>query len=176
MLEGRDAADELAGYRNLFNLPDGIIYLDGNSLGPLPKATANRLNQIVVHEWGDGLIRSWNDADWIGAPRRVGGKIARLIGANEDEIVVADSTSVNLFKLVTASLSLDGKRRNIITELGNFPTDHYILQGIQDLLPKRVRIIAVERSQVYDASMATRFCLRSLMFTTKPAKCLTCTA
>ena len=91
-----DAADVLAPYREQFTLPDGVIYLDGNSLGALPTATPARVAQVMRDEWGTGLIRSWNSADWIGAPQRVGAKIARLVGAKAHEVVVADSTSVNL--------------------------------------------------------------------------------
>ena len=95
-----DMGDPLAGFRARFALPPGIIYLDGNSLGALPAETAPRLDAVIRQEWGDGLIRSWNSHDWIGASRRVGDKIAGLIGAKPGEVVVADSTSVNIFKLL----------------------------------------------------------------------------
>jgi kynureninase len=91
----RDAADTLAAMRERFALPEGVIYLDGNSLGALPKATAARVAEVVTQQWGEGLIRSWNDASWIDLPNRVGNKIARLIGAVPDSVMVADSTSVN---------------------------------------------------------------------------------
>jgi kynureninase len=129
-----DAADPLRGLRSRFVLPDGVIYLDGNSLGALPAATGGRLAAAVAEEWGQGLIRSWNTADWIGAPTRVGGKIARLIGAREGEVIVADSTSVNLFKLIVAALRHQQGRGVIVTEPGNFPTDLYIAQGASALL------------------------------------------
>jgi len=132
----RDATDPLAGFRAEFALPEGVIYLDGNSLGALPRATAARLADTVMREWGQDLIRSWNTADWIGAPQRVGGKIARLIGAKPDEVVVADSTSVNLFKLLAAGLKARPGRSVILTEPGNFPTDLYVAQGVQTLLPE----------------------------------------
>ena len=103
--EALDAEDPLARFREAFELPPGVIYLDGNSLGPLPRATPARLDAVVRGEWGEGLIRSWNTAGWMEAPQRVGGKIARLIGAEADEVVVADSTSVNLFKLAAGALS-----------------------------------------------------------------------
>lgn len=150
-LEALDAQDPLAHYRDQFILPEGVIYLDGNSLGALPKATAQRVASLVTKEWGAGLIRSWNDADWIGAPARIGNKIARLIGAEAGEVIVADSTSVNIFKSVMAALSLDVGRNIILTERGNFPTDHYILQGIEALLPGRVEVRAVERSEIMAA-------------------------
>ena len=101
-----DAADPLAALRHQFDLPPGVIYLDGNSLGVLPRATAARVQQVVRQEWGEGLIRSWNSAGWIDLPQRVGDKIARLVGAAPGELVVADSTSVNLFKVLSAALSI----------------------------------------------------------------------
>ncbi len=125
-----DATDPLRSFRDQFVLPQGVIYLDGNSLGPLPRATAVRLKDVVDGEWGTGLIRSWNDADWIGAPQRVGAKIARLIGAAADEVVVADSTSVNIYKLLAAALAARPGRRVILTQAGDFPTDTYMAQGL----------------------------------------------
>ncbi len=125
-----DAADPLRTFRARFSLPEGVIYLDGNSLGPLPAATPARIEEAIRREWGMGLIRSWNDEDWIGAPSRVGDKIARLIGALPGEVVVADSTSVNLFKLLAAAVQARPGRRVILTEAGNFPTDLYIAQGL----------------------------------------------
>lgn len=123
-----DAADPLAGFRDRFTLPEGVTYLDGNSLGALPRVTAERVRAVIEQEWGEGLIRSWNSADWINAPRRVGAKIARLIGAQAHEVVVADSTSVNLHKLIVAALAARPGRRTVISEPGNFPTDLYMLQ------------------------------------------------
>jgi kynureninase len=125
-----DAEDPLAAFRGRFDLPEGVIYLDGNSLGALPSATPERLAEVTRQEWGQGLIRSWNTADWIGAPQRVGGKIARLIGAQADEVIVADSTSVNLYKLLSAGLAANPGRRVMLSEPGNFPTDLYIAQGL----------------------------------------------
>ena len=101
-----DAADPLRPFRDRFHLPDGLVYLDGNSLGALPKAAGPRLQQVVEEEWGEELIRSWNSRDWIGAPQRVGAKIAPLIGAKPNEVIVTDSTSVNLFKLLVAAARL----------------------------------------------------------------------
>ncbi len=129
-----DQADPLAALRSQFSLPDGLIYLDGNSLGVLPRATAARVQQVVTQEWGEGLIRSWNSAGWIDMPRRLGNKIARLVGVGADELVVADSTSVNLFKVLSAALSMVGAdapgRTRIISERSNFPTDLYIAQAL----------------------------------------------
>ena len=132
-----DAADPLARFRAAFALPEGLIYLDGNSLGPPPLAAHDRLAQTSRAEWGEGLVRSWNTAGWIEAPRRVGAKIARLIGADSGEVTVADSTSVNLFKLAAGALSLRPGRRTILSEAGNFPTDLYALQGLSALLGDR---------------------------------------
>jgi len=123
-----DAADALAPYRDRFALPEGVIYLDGNSLGALPKDTPDRVARVMHEEWGTGLIRSWNSADWIGAPQRVGGKIARLVGAEAHEVVVADSTSVNLHKLIVAALGAQTGRRTVLSEPGNFPTDLYMVE------------------------------------------------
>jgi kynureninase len=129
-----DAADPLAPLRGLFDIPDGLIYLDGNSLGVLPRATAARVQQVVTEEWGQGLIRSWNSAGWIDLPQRVGDKIARLVGAGAGELAVADSTSVNLFKVLSAALAIAHadapQRRVIVSERSNFPTDLYIAESL----------------------------------------------
>ncbi|MBP2275571.1 MULTISPECIES: kynureninase [Sphingomonas] len=124
----RDAADPLRGYRDRFALPDGVLYLDGNSLGPLPRDAAPALADMAGRQWGERLIRSWNEG-WIDAPQRIGGKIAALIGAEPDEVIVADSTSVNLFKLIVAALRHDPARHTIVSETGNFPTDLHIAEG-----------------------------------------------
>ncbi len=129
-----DAADPLAPLRAQFDLPPGVIYLDGNSLGVLPRTTAARVQQVVAQEWGTGLIRSWNSAGWMDLPQRVGDKIARLVGAGAGELVVADSTSVNLFKVLSAALRIaqadDPGRRVILSERSNFPTDLYIAESL----------------------------------------------
>ncbi|WP_379548936.1 kynureninase [Qipengyuania sp. DSG2-2] len=126
-----DTADPLADYRDRFDLPEGVIYLDGNSLGALPKTTPDRLAQVIGEEWGHDLIKSWNTADWISLPQRVGGKIAPLIGAQSHEVIVADSVSVNLFKLISAALAMNPGRKVILSEPGNFPTDLYMIQGLE---------------------------------------------
>jgi len=131
-----DRADGLAPFRERFVLPDGLIYLDGNSLGPLPKATPVRVSQVMEQEWGQSLIRSWTDHGWIDLQFRVGEKIGRLIGAAQGTTVVADSTSVNLFKLLAATLDLRPGRATILTEEGNFPTDLYMAQGLTALLQR----------------------------------------
>ena len=130
----RDRADPLAPLRDEFALPHGVVYLDGNSLGALPKRTAARLTELVTNEWGEGLIRSWNDAGWIDLSRRIGDKIGALIGAGPGEVSVGDSTSVNLFKVLSAAVALQQadapNRKVIVSELGNFPTDLYIAESV----------------------------------------------
>jgi kynureninase len=135
-----DAQDPLAFVRERFSLPEGVIYLDGNSLGALPRATPGRLAEVVAREWGQGLITSWNEADWMALPRRVGARIAALIGAEPDEVVAADSTSVNLYKLAAAAIALRPDRRVVVSEPGNFPTDLYVLQGLCAALGLELRI------------------------------------
>jgi kynureninase len=129
-----DVDDALAGYRSQFYLPDeGLIYLDGNSLGRLPLATRELMRQFVDEQWGDRLIRSWGE-NWYEAPQRIGDKIGQLIGAQPGEVLVCDSTSLNLFKLVLAALALRPGRKKILSDVLNFPTDLYILQGAIELL------------------------------------------
>ena len=131
-----DREDPLRRFRDRFDLPEGVIYLDGNSLGPLPKATRERVRRVVDDEWGDGLIRSWNrlpggSGEWIGLPQRVGAAIAPLIGAQKREVVACDSTSVNIFKLIWAALRFRPDRKVILSEPGNFPTDLYMIEGLE---------------------------------------------
>ncbi|RJX68288.1 kynureninase [Tsuneonella suprasediminis] len=150
-LAARDAADPLAHFREQFALPAGVIYLDGNSLGALPKAAPSRIAEVVEREWGDGLIASWNDAEWVTAPRRIGDKIARLIGARSAEVVACDSTSVNIFKALAAAVSLNSGRKTVLSETGNFPTDLYMMQGLDRLSGGRIVAKAVEPDAVIDA-------------------------
>jgi kynureninase len=142
-----DRADPLAARRHAFALPDGLIYLDGNSLGALTHRARTRVAELVEHEWGTGLIRSWNRHGWIDLPATLGARIARLVGAEADEVVVADSTSVNLFKLASAACRMRGARTRIVTESGNFPTDLYVLQGLASLVPG-LEVAAVPRHEV----------------------------
>ena len=130
----QDSADPLARYRDAFALPERIIYLDGNSLGALPKQAEERVRTVMTQQWGRDLIKSWNLHDWIGAPQRVGAKIARLIGAKPNEVVVTDSTSLNVFKALHAALRLRPDRRVILSDEGNFPTDLYMAQGLTQML------------------------------------------
>ncbi|MBB4152770.1 kynureninase [Sphingomonas jinjuensis] len=138
-----DAADPLARYRDLFALPEGVIYLDGNSLGALPRAVPAALQDTATRQWGERLIRSWNEG-WIDAPARLGAKIAPLIGAAADDVIVGDSTSSNLFKLLVAALRVDPARRTIVSETGNFPTDLHIAEGAAGCV-EGARLVAVPR-------------------------------
>jgi kynureninase len=142
-----DDADPLRSFRDEFELPEGVLYLDGNSLGALPRKTADRLQQLVSEEWGQGLIRSWNARDWIRYPRRVGDRIARTLGAAPGQVVAADSTSVNLFKLLGAAARLREGRSILLSEEENFPTDLYVAQGFAGLLGNR-RLKLVRRADL----------------------------
>ncbi|GIW37971.1 MAG: kynureninase [Meiothermus sp.] len=133
-IEALDLSDPLAAKREAFAIPAGLVYLDGNSLGVLPKAVQQHLEHVVTEQWGRDLIRSWNTHGWVDLPLKVGGKIARLIGAEEGEVVAADSTSVNLFKVLLAALKLRPERKVIVSDIDNFPTDLYIAQGVVQLL------------------------------------------
>jgi len=146
-----DNRDPLAACRDQFTLPDGEVYLDGNSLGAMPAHLPQRMQQAIAAEWGQGLIRSWNDAGWIDLPQRVAAKVAPLIGATHDEVMVGDSTSVNLFKALAAALRLNPGRKVILTEQGNFPTDLYIAQGIAELFNVEIRYVDSDPSAINDA-------------------------
>lgn len=134
LLQALDRSDPLAAKRKEFHIPEGLVYLDGNSLGPLPVTVREHLEHVLLQQWGTDLIRSWNTHSWIDLPQRVGAKIARLIGAEPDEVIAADSTSVNLFKVLLAALELRPGRRVIVSDIDNFPTDLYVAQGIAELL------------------------------------------
>lgn len=129
-----DRSDPFSSLRAAFEIPAGVIYLDGNSLGPLQGATRLHLADVVSHQWGEGLIRSWNLHDWIDLSTKVAGKVEPLIGARAGTVAVCDSTSVNLFKVLAAALDLRPSRRVIVSERNNFPTDLHIAQGLIDLL------------------------------------------
>jgi kynureninase len=141
----------MRGFRDEFQLREGLIYLDGNSLGALPKTAVARVNRAVTEEWGEGLITSWLGAEWVSAPRRIGDKIAGLLGAQAGEIVAADSTSVNLFKALCAALSLRPDRSVILSERTNFPTDVYMMQGVEAFSGGRVRSVTVDPEAVVDS-------------------------
>ncbi len=135
-----DAQDELASFRDEFVIEDpDLIYLDGNSLGRLPQRTVEFMRRAIEVEWGERLIRVWNDG-WVHTPTALGTKIAQLVGAQPDEILVTEATSINLFKLAVAALQARPERTKIVSDVFNFPSDLYILQGIIDLLGRRHRL------------------------------------
>lgn len=144
--EALDRADPLKGKRQLFVLPERTIYLDGNSLGPLPTHVAARLAGAVAEEWGQSLIRGWNTHGWFDLPRALGDRIGKLIGAGPGTVLAADSTSINLVKVLTAALRLRSDRRVILSDSGNFPSDLYVAQGVIKALGGgyELRIVAPE--------------------------------
>lgn len=160
----RDAHDPLAALRDQFDLPQGVIYLDGNSLGARPKAALARAQDVIAREWGHDLIRSWNTAGWFDLPRRLGDRLAPLLGAAAGEVVVTDTTSVNLFKALAAVLHMQAAdperagRRIIVTERSNFPTDIYMAQGLSSWLERGYAVRLVdsvdELAQAIDADTA----------------------
>jgi len=129
-----DRLDPLKAFRERFALPEGVIYLDGNSLGVLPAGLSAHMKDVVEQQWGERLVRGWNDAGWIDLPARVAGKIARLVGAKKDSVAVGDSTTINVFKVLSAALSLRPDRRVILSDRNNFPTDLYVADGLARLL------------------------------------------
>jgi len=140
-----DAADPLGPFRERFHVPEGVIYLDGNSLGCLPRATPEAMRRAVEQEWGEGLIRSWNDAEWFTMGSRIGAKIAPLVGAQPHEVIACDTVSVNLFKLISAALAMRPGRKVILSEPGNFPTDIYMIEGLERQGLATQRLAARER-------------------------------
>lgn len=139
-----DAADPLREMRERFVLPDGIIYLDGNSLGALPKATSPHLFDVVERQWGDDLITSWNKNGWIEWPQRIAARLAPMVGAKPNELLIADSTSVCLFKLLAAAVGARPGRRTILTQRGNFPTDLYVAQGLAEMAGLQLKAVAAD--------------------------------
>jgi len=142
----RDASDPTSAWRDLFVIPDGVIYLDGNSLGPLPRAAAATLRHTIEQEWGDGLIKSWNSAGWFDLPLRLGDRIGALLGAAPGQTVVSDTTSINLYKAVHAAIGLRPGRDVVIAEAASFPTDLYILEGVMQSAgrPMQRRLVGVD--------------------------------
>ena len=155
----RDRQDPLAGLRDQFDLPAGVIYLDGNSLGARPKAALARAQQVIAQEWGRDLIRSWNTAGWFDLPKRLGNRLAPLIGAADGEVVVTDTTSVNLFKALAAALHMQAAdparsaRRVIVTERSNFPTDIYMAQGLSSWLARGYSVRLVDTVEEIPAAI-----------------------
>ena len=134
-----DESDPLAGARDRFTVPEGLMYLDGNSLGALPAATPARIDELIRGEWGQDLIAGWNKHGWIDAPMRVAAKLAPIVGAQPSELLIADSTSVCLFKLLAAAMRARPGRRVILTQQGNFPTDTYVAEGLAEMLGLELR-------------------------------------
>lgn len=149
--EKMDQEDSLAGFRDEFQLEDGLIYLDGNSLGAMPKAAVACAADVVERQWAQGLISSWNDADWFSKPEMLGDKIAQLIGADDGEVVVTDSTGINLYKVLAAALSIRPERTKIIMEGSNFPTDNYMAQGLVEQLGHKHDIHYAEADEIFAA-------------------------
>jgi kynureninase len=158
---GRDAHDPLAALRDQFDLPPNVIYLDGNSLGARPKTALARAQHVIAREWGHDLIRSWNSAGWFDLPKRLGNRLAPLIGAADGEVVVTDTTSVNLFKALAAALAMQASdpdparsaRRVIVTERSNFPTDIYMAQGLSAWLDRGYRVHLVDSVDALPAAI-----------------------
>ncbi len=146
-----DAEDPLRSFREEFQIREGLIYLDGNSLGMLPKRTVERMSHTVGQEWAEGLITSWLGADWVNSPRRVGDKIGRLIGAEPGEVIAGESTSINIFKALTAALSPQEGRNVLLTETSNFPTDNYMMQGLARFSAGALECREVAPEDVLDA-------------------------
>jgi kynureninase len=144
-----DASDPLAFARERFRLPEGVIYLDGNSLGPLPKAAPEALRRTAEEQWGADLISSWTKHDWIDWPTRIAARLALIVGARPSELLIADSTSVCLFKLLAAAARAKPGRKTIVSQKRNFPTDLYVAQGLADMLGLTLR--AVESDEVIGA-------------------------
>lgn len=147
-LKELDLADPLALLRSEFALPEGVVYLDGNSLGARPKAALARATQMIEQEWGEGLIRSWNTAEWSTLSTRLGDKLAGLIGAGRGEVAITDTTTVNLFKVLSAGLRIQAQRapqrKVILSELHNFPADLYVVEGLVDLLQQGYELQLIE--------------------------------
>lgn len=152
--QDRDDADPLAPLRERFVLPPGTVYLDGNSLGALPVGVGPRLRNVVERQWGVDLIRSWNEHGWWALPLAVGDRIAPLVGARPGEVVVCDSTSVNLFKLLEVAVTLRPGRRVLLTEAENFPTDRYLIDAVAARHGLAVRVVdAQELAGALDADV-----------------------
>ena len=149
--EALDRADPLAVKRECFVIPEGMIYLDGNSLGMMPKHVPERLAEVAAKQWGETLIKSWNEHGWFKLPRKVGGRIARLIGAPPASVVAGDTISVNLFKLLSAAAKMNPSRRVILSDDGNFPSDLYVAQGFRDLLDDGYELKIVAPEEVMEA-------------------------
>ncbi|ARE41593.1 Kynureninase [Rhodovulum sp. P5] len=136
--------------RALFHLPDGVIYLDGNSLGPLPRATSARLARTVEQEWGEMVITGWNRAGWMAMPRALGDRIGRLIGAEPGSTILGDTLSIKIYQALAAALQMRPDRRVILSDSGNFPTDLYMAEGLIETLGQGHRLVTVAPEEVAD--------------------------
>jgi kynureninase len=152
-----DRQDPLAPLKARFDLPPGVLYMDGNSLGVMPRAAAARAAEVITQDWGTGLIRSWNTAGWFELPSRLGDKLAGLLGARDGELVITDTTSLNIFKALAASLRIQQKRqperRVILSERDNFPTDLYMIQGMIDLLQQGYEMRLIDDALPLDRAL-----------------------
>ncbi|MEX0369005.1 MAG: kynureninase [Tateyamaria sp.] len=137
--------------KEFFDLPDGVIYLDGNSLGPLPRAAKQRVARMMQDEWGAQLIKGWNSAGWMAQPSRVGDSVARLIGAPGGSVVMGDTLSIKVYQALAAALKMRPERRVILSDSGNFPTDLYMAQGLMQLLGGGYELRVVAPEEVHDA-------------------------
>ena len=146
-----DRADPFSRKRKLFKLPKGKIYLDGNSLGVLPKASIARVKHLMEVEWGQDLITSWNKHGWWNLPQVIGDKIAKLVGAPPNSVAVADTISVNLFKVLSAAMTLRPERKVVLSDSGNFPSDLYVAQGLSQFMDGKVELKIVEPKQIINA-------------------------
>src|SRR5690606_26083195 len=142
---------DFAKTREAFHLPEGVVYLDGNSLGPLPKAAQERVARMMTAEWGDLLIRGWNTAGWYTQPRKVGDRVAKLIGAAPDTVVMGDTLSIKVFQALSAALELNPDRRVVLSDSGNFPSDLYMADGLLKALGRDYQLKVVEPEAVEDA-------------------------
>lgn len=149
--EALDRADPLARKRDAFVIPEGLVYLDGNSLGMMPRHVPERLAEVAERQWGRDLVSSWNLHGWVDMPRRVGDRLARLIGAPSGSVIAGDTISVNLFKLLGAAAKISPGRRVILSDTGNFPSDLYVAQGFRDLLDDGYVLKVVAPEEVADA-------------------------
>ena len=149
--EAMDRADPLASLRDRFDLPEGMLYLDGNSLGAMPRGASARALDVVTREWGTDLIKSWNSAGWFDLPVRLGDKLAPLAGAGAGEVIICDSTSQNLFKVLSAAVAMRPDRSVLILEGSNFPTNNYIAEGVAAATGGRVTVRLCEKDEIADA-------------------------
>ncbi len=158
----RDRTDPLASFRDRFELPEGVIYLDGNSLGPPSAGMRPRIESLLADEWGRDLVASWNRHGWFRLPERVGARIAPLLGAGEDEVIAADSVSLNLFKLLASLLRRPGSRRVVLAEETNFPTDLYMAEGLVGLLRESGAELRVVPSDDFEAALGPEVAVATL--------------